>query len=282
MTIQNALREGHNLLFYAEVDTPVLDATVLLGEALNISKERIFASLPEVIDRGSYQRYRDMLERRCSGIPVSYIRNKKEFFGLEFYVDERVLVPRPDTETLVEALLGFIDKSQGPLKIHDTCTGSGCVAITVKLKNPDLDISASDISLEAGEVFAINSYVLLGYQLPCYRSDLLQQVPGSFDLISANPPYLLEREVDNLGKIGWPEPELALRGGIAGTALALKLITDSALRLKAGGAIFLEGAAGQMERLEAHLLASGYSEIEVFKDLGGRERVISARWRRCA
>ena len=282
MTIQNALREGHNLLFYAEVDTPVLDATVLLGEALDISKERIFASLPEVMDGESYQRYRDMLERRCSGIPVSYIRNKKEFFGLEFYVDERVLVPRPDTETLVEALLGFIDRNPGPLKIHDTCTGSGCVAISVKLKNPDLDISASDISPEAGEVFAINSYVLLGYQLPCYRSDLLQQVPGSFDLISANPPYLLEGEVDNLSKIGWPEPELALRGGIEGTALAERLITDSAFRLKTGGAIFLEGAPAQIERLKAYLLASGYSEIEVFKDLGGRERVISARWGHCA
>jgi len=282
MTIQNALREGHNLLFYAEVDTPVLDATVLLGEALAISKEKLFASLPEVIDGAIYQQYRDMLDRRCSGIPVSYIRNKKEFFGLEFYVDERVLVPRPDTETLVEAVLGFIDRNPGPLNIHDTCTGSGCVAISVKSRKLDLDISASDISREAGEVFAINSEALLGYQLPFYRSDLLQQVPGSFDLISANPPYLLESEADNLSKIGWPEPELALRGGIAGTAPAERLIIDSAFWLKPGGAIFLEGAAGQMEGLKAHLRASGYSEIEVFQDLGGRDRVVSARWRRCA
>ncbi len=141
----------------------------------------------------------------------------KEFYGLDFYVDERVLVPRPDTEVLVEKVLQVIHADPRLRRVHDACTGSGCIGIAVKRTEPHLEVSASDISAAALEVAAVNAGRLLGGSdsaagaLRVFRSDLLESVPGSFDLIASNPPYLRDDEVADLRKLGWREPELALR-----------------------------------------------------------------------
>ncbi len=277
MTVQTVLREGQSILFYAEVETPVLDATVLLAEALEVSKERLLASFPDTVDEGGYRRYRRLLDLRCSGRPVSYIRKKKEFYSLEFYVDERVLVPRPDTETLVDEALDLIRENPGTVRCHDLCTGSGCLAITLKACRPDSEISASDISPEAEEVFRINCENILGFQIPFYVSDLLVDVPDRFDLIAANPPYLTDREVENLKKIGWPEPALALKGGPEGLSIARRLIRQAPEKLSDRGALILEASPGQIKSLTALLEEAGFREIAVRKDLAGRERVIRAR-----
>ncbi len=283
MTIQKALKEGHNILFYAEVDTPVLDAIVLLSEALGMSKEQLFSSLPEDMEAQAYERYRQLLDLRCSGQPVSYIRRRKEFYGLEFYVDQRVLVPRPETELLVDEVLHLARRNPTLRRVHDACTGSGCIAITVKHLLPDLEVSASDISPDAEEVFARNREKLLGglgdpaRELPFYRSDLLADVPGRFDVIVANPPYLTDREVLHMKKIGWPEPASALKGGEDGTEPAENLIRQARRRLRAEGVLMLEASSEQMNKLYALLDSCGYRDIVVRRDMADRERMIMAR-----
>jgi release factor glutamine methyltransferase len=277
ITVQAALQRGQATLFYAEVDTPLLDATVLLGEARGMSKERLLASPEAGVDQESWLRYQGFLERRCSGAPVSYIRRKKEFFSLEFFVDERVLVPRPDTEALVEEALRLVDRDPEPKRLHDACTGSGCVAVALKHARPALEVSASDLSAGAEEVFRLNCRRLLDRELPFVRSDLLSEVSGPFDLITANPPYLKDPEVDNLKKIGWPEPEQALRGGPDGTRLAARLIRQAPSRLAPGGFLALEADPAQMGFLRQRLSLAGFREIRQVPDLAGRPRVIVAR-----
>jgi release factor glutamine methyltransferase len=277
ITVQSALQRGQATLFYAEVDTPLLDATVLLSEALGVSKEHLLARPEAGLDEESWLRYQGFLQRRCSGAPVSYIRRKKEFFSLEFYVDERVMVPRPDTEVLVEEAIRLADLHPEIRRVHDACTGSGCVAVALQHGRPDLEISASDLSPGAEEVFRLNSGRILGRELAFSRSDLLSGVSGPFDLITANPPYLKDREVDNMKKIGWPEPEQALRGGPDGTRLAARLIRQAPARLAAGGFLALEADPAQMGFLRQRLGLAGFRDITQVPDLAGRPRVIVAK-----
>jgi release factor glutamine methyltransferase len=279
MTVGSALSHGKKRLFYAEVDTPMLDATVLLSEATGTSKERLLASLPEPLDPEGWRRYRSFLDQRCAGLPVSYIRGRKEFFSLEYEVDSRVLVPRPDTELLVEQALELLGAGGGRERVHDACTGSGCVAIALKASVPGLRLSGSDISREALQVAVRNARRLLpGVRIPLYRSDLLSRVPGRYDLITANPPYLSDGEVEDMKKVGWPEPELALRGGADGTDLLRGLIRQARRKLRRGAWLLLEASPAQMPALRRELAVQGYAEVAVIPDLSGRERVIKARW----
>jgi release factor glutamine methyltransferase len=274
MTVGNALQEGRSRLFYAEVDTPLLDATVLLCEALMTSKERLLASLPEPLAEAAYHRYRELLDRRSAGIPVSYIRGRKEFFSLELRVDERVLVPRPDTEILVEEALRLTGRDRSLRRVHDACTGSGCVAIALKHTRPNLEVSASDLESRARDVFEENARRLLATSIPFLLSDLLSGAAGPYDLITANPPYLTDREVDDMIKVGWPEPPRALRGGADGTELLRRLIGQAPGHLARPGWLLLEAAPGQMRTLQGVMADYGFGEIGVAMDLGGRARVI--------
>jgi release factor glutamine methyltransferase len=282
ITVQAALQRGQSTLFYAEVETPLLDAMVLLGEALGWSKEQLLARPEAPVEEEGYRRYQDFLDRRCRGIPVSYIRRKKEFFSLEFYVDERVLAPRPDTEVLVEEALRRLercrgDPGRGGLLAHDACTGSGCVAIALQHTRPDVLVSASDLSPGAEEVFRLNCRRLLGRELPFHRSDLLKQLAGPYDLITANPPYLRDREVEDMGKVGWPEPREALAGGPDGTALLASLIRQAPARLAARGWLLLEADPHQAGFVRQRLLLAGFVDVELVPDLAGRPRVIRGR-----
>ena len=170
MTFREALLRAQKKLQINE--TPYLDALILLAHATGVGKERILASLPETVPEITAAIFDELLERRLKGEPVAYIRNRKEFWGLDFYVDARVLIPRPDTEILVEEALGLLAEGKGSLRVHDACTGSGCIAVALKLESPQLEISISDISSSALEVAKFNSSSLLGAPLPrlCQRS----------------------------------------------------------------------------------------------------------------
>jgi release factor glutamine methyltransferase len=279
ITVQAALQRGQSTLFYAEVDTPLLDATVLLGEALGLSKEQLLARPEAPIEEEGWRRFQEFLDRRCRGIPVSYIRRKKEFFSLEFFVDERVLVPRPDTELLVEEALRLLERyrCREAHLVHDACTGSGCVAVALQHSRPDLLVSASDISTGAQEVFRLNCRRLLGRELPFHHSDLLRQVAGPYDLITANPPYLRDRDVEDMRKVGWPEPEQALAGGTDGTVLLAGLIRQAPSRLAPQGYLLLEADPAQAAWVRQRLLASGFQDVAVVPDLSGRPRVVRGR-----
>jgi release factor glutamine methyltransferase len=277
MTVQTLLAQGYDILFFAEVETPLLDAMVLLAHALATTKEKILAGLSDTPTEEQEARYRSFLDRRCAGSPVSYIRQSKEFYGLEFYVDERVLVPRPDTETLVEKVLQVVRGDPRLRRVHDACTGSGCIAVALQHTLPALEVSASDISPGALEVAMMNAAKLLGRALPAYHSDMLEDAPGQYDVIVSNPPYLRDDEVSTLRKLRWPEPELALNGGVDGMTLAAKLIRSAPAKLSSGGWLALEAAPGQFNKLFALMDQAGFHTIEVEKDLAGNDRVIAGR-----
>ncbi len=277
MTGRSLLTQGYDTLFYAEIETPLLDALVLLAHAMETTKEILLASLPDELPAGVEGRYRRFLDMRCAGTPVSYIRRVKEFYGLEFYVDERVLVPRPDSEVLVEKVLQVVRGDPRLRRVHDACTGSGCIAVALKRTVPGLEVSASDISGPALEVAAMNAQRLLGAGIPSFRSDLLDEVPGLFHLIASNPPYLRDDEVTALSKLGWKEPELALRGGRDGTALAERLIRSAPGSLLPGGWLVIEAAPLQFNKLYALMDQAGFHSIDVEKDLAGSSRVIAGR-----
>lgn len=277
MNYWEAVQEGKNRLHEAGLETPFLDSTLLLAEAGGISKEKLFASLREKIPEDVEKGYVKLIEKRLSGLPVSYILGRKEFYGLQFYVDRRVLVPRPETEILIDHVLEILSFYPRSKEIHDTCTGSGCIPITLAYRFPGLSITASDISEDALEVCERNSRQLLGEPLPVFKSDLLESVPGRFDIITANPPYLTENEIEEMKEANWPEPFLALCGGRDGLDLIRRLVPAALDSLRESGYLIIEAASPQCTEIEELFRASGYGDVRTIKDLGGRKRVVSGR-----
>jgi release factor glutamine methyltransferase len=256
--------------------TPYLDTIVLLAYAAGTTKERILASLPDEIPSDTVDRFYGYLRQRLKGIPVSYIRGVKEFWGLDFLVDERVLVPRPDTEILVETALDIIDTGE-IRSIHDCCTGTGCIAIIMKRERPAVEVSASDKSAAALEVFRENCRRIGVSGINGIVSDLMNGVPGRFDMITANPPYLSSGEVDEMLETGWPEPASALVGGMRGVELPKRLVSESLDSLEQDGYLVMEAASCQMDELSDTMKTAGFGDIRIIADLSGNKRIIYGR-----
>jgi release factor glutamine methyltransferase len=305
MTRREALLEGARILAAERrpgTETPSLDASLLLSFALGIAREELIASYPLALEAAAYEAYRAFLGRRASGESVAYILGRKEFWGRDFAVDARVLVPRPDTELLVETALALGDqiaarksspRAAGEAKrkandrplarvvCHEACTGSGCVAISVAAERPDWEVSASDVSPGALEVASRNAAALLsparpGGALGLFPSDLLGAASGPFDLILANPPYVPSAEASRLAH-DFAEPLLALDGGEDGLDLYRRLVPEAVSRLSPGGWIALEADPEQASSLRELLSSRGFSEVETLDDLAGRPRVTKGR-----
>ena len=276
MTVRTALSEGLQTL-QGRVDTPYLDSVLLLGHALGVPKEHVLASLPDEVPKKVEDSYRGYLVKRLRGVPVSYIRRRKEFYSLDFYVDERVLVPRPETEIIVDTALAIAEEDPSIQSIHDCCTGSGCIGITVKHEQPKLKVRASDISTDAIEVFKKNSRDILGQVLPVTQSDLLSAISDSFDIIMANPPYLQSDAVARLMQSGWVEPQLALDGGSDGLALCSRLIEQCSDRVRPGGYLLIEADPHQMSTLSKMCVQWGFGTVILYEDFSGHDRVLRAR-----
>jgi release factor glutamine methyltransferase len=273
MTVRQAVVNGVKRL-ETNVETPFLDAVVLLASAAGWSKERVLASYPDDISGKIEDSFEQMLCLRMEGRPVSYIRGKKEFYSLEFLVGPGVLVPRPETEILVDAVVDLVVENPAISTVHDTCTGSGCVGISIKHKIPTLNVSVSDISPEALSYFKSNCETLLGEELPNIESDLLTSVTGAFDVITANPPYLTSETYDAMVRNRWPEPALALDGGPDGLEAYRKLIPMSVPHLNPGGVLLLEADPSQFMAIEKMLVQNGFHTTIIYRDLAGRERAI--------
>jgi release factor glutamine methyltransferase len=260
-----------------DVSTPYLDALVLLSHAAGVKKERLLADLPVNADEITAALFEGFIQRRLSGEPVSYIRNRKEFWGLDFYVDSRVLVPRPDTEILVEEALRLIADNPSIRRIHDSCTGSGCIAVALKTEHPALDISISDISSEALEVADFNARSLTGNTLPSSISDLLNSIEGSFDLITCNPPYVEHDYVEHLKENNWPEPALALDGGKSGFDLIPRLIKEAMDSLNENGYLIIEASPVLVPLVAETMIDYNYMDVIQVRDLAGRARIARGR-----
>lgn len=290
MTVREASAAGTARLAEAGVDVPALDASLLLAHVLGTDRTSLYARGPDPVPPAAEAAYASLIERRAAGTCVAYLVGYKEFRDLRFAVSPAVLVPRPDTETLVEAALSWIDApfSAGagrPLRVLDACTGSGCVAISLKAERPALSVSACDVSEAALEVARNNARTLLGAPaeggrvaageapVAFYLSDLLASVLGRFDLIVSNPPYVPAAEIDRLTAEVRGEPRLALDGGADGLDLVRRLIAEARDRLNPGGRLLVEAGWDQSPEICRLLSAAGFGTIESYRDLGGHERV---------
>ncbi len=273
MTYRDALQEGSRRIEASQDDTPYLDALLLLCEAAQLEKELLYASLNDSLTDGALQRFFELCERRRTGIPVAYLLGRQEFFGRSFAVDERVLIPRADTETLIEAVLEVVDANPALRTVHDLGTGSGCIALTLKAERPTLEVSASDVSPGACEVFTMNAKTL-DLPVECVVTPYFRSIEGPFDLIVSNAPYLTDAEVDDMRGRGWPEPEGALRAGPAGLDCIAQIVHKSVHYLSEPGYLFLEAAPAQMPIIVDMMAGVGFEEIMVRTDLAGRDRVV--------
>ncbi|MBQ3713795.1 MAG: peptide chain release factor N(5)-glutamine methyltransferase [Spirochaetia bacterium] len=285
MTIREAIKIGTAQIEERWPETPYLDATVILAAVLGASREHLLASLSDELETASYDEFLRGVMRRKAGEPVAYITNHQEFYALDFYVDNRVLVPRADTEILVETALGYIKPRS---RVLDLCTGSGCIAIAIKHTVPGALVEAADVSEDALAVFKRNTEALLprqnlsgqitgqlSGQIVTHKSDLLNNVPGVFDVIVSNPPYLTSSETSKMKGASWPEPPLALDGGKDGLDFIRRIVSDARSRLLPGGRLLFEADPAQMSAIKLEFEKYKYNDIIIRKDLAGRDRVIA-------
>jgi release factor glutamine methyltransferase len=283
VTLDSLLIEGTEVLSEAGVEEASLDARYLLFEAFDTDLTHFILDRSSVISEDELilnriDQYRSMIEKRSQRIPLQQITGSREFMGLEFYVNEHVLIPRQDTETLVELILKDF-KGNKPV-ILDMCTGSGCIAISLaKLGGFDC-VTGVDISKEALSVARRNVEALLGTGgITLIESDLFE-VLGSeqkFDVIVSNPPYIPTEIIKGLQpEVRDFEPMLALDGREDGLFFYRQLVSDGRRFLNPGGSVYFEIGYDQAEAVSGLLIDAGFAEIRVVKDAAGLDRVVCA------
>jgi release factor glutamine methyltransferase len=280
MTIREALAEGTASLAASDIENPGLDSSLLLAEVLNTIRSSLIAAGNDSVSQESVAVFRQLIKRRQSGECAAYILGRKEFYSLEFLVNSSVLVPRPDTETLVEITLNKIRSGEQPPRVLDLCTGSGAIAIALKHTMPKLEVWATDISAEALETAKTNAARLLPpnsiHFLQGNLFDALLLIPNSsFLIIVSNPPYIPTTELSSLSPEVRMEPTLALDGGDDGLGVIRKIISRAPEFLCKGGSLLLEADPRQMPAIASMYKETGFSNIQTHADLSGRERVIS-------
>jgi len=268
-TVRDALDSALIAITAAGSESPRLDAELLLAAAMGVDRAVLIADPERALDTEQVRAFRDMARRRAQREPVAYILGRKGFRRLELAVDPRVLVPRPETEHVVEAAL---DLPHGA-RVVDVGTGSGAIALALVDERPDMRVVATDSSADALAVARANAD-RLGLAVELLEGDLLEPVAGPIDAVVSNPPYV--RRGDPLPpEVSRYEPAEALYAGDDGLAVLRRLAPAAA----AAGASFaaFEVGAGQADDVEALLRAAGFEEVERARDLAGVERVVVGR-----
>ena len=276
MTLRQALQRAGEILNSHHLESASLTAEVLLRHVLDISRVRLFQDPDAEITPEQYARFAILVERHIHGEPVAYLTGRKEFYGLDFHVDRSVLIPRPETELLIETALALVGNKHN-FSIADIGTGSGAIAITLAINLPGVMIYAVDISAQAIMTARENAVChRVAERIRFIEGDLLQSLPEPVDLIIANLPYV--RQAD----LGEPsikyEPRTALDGGQDGLDVIHRFIPQINSKIKVGGTVLMEIGMGQGEPVVA-LLRSRYpqTKIDLFKDFNGIERVVQMR-----
>jgi release factor glutamine methyltransferase len=259
------------------IASPRLDAELLVAHVLALPRVQLYVQFDRPLGPDELAAIRGLIKRRQAGESVAYLVGKKEFWGLELAVDARVLVPRPETETLVEAARAWLTGVERP-RIADVGTGSGAIAVTLAKLFPDATVVASDISAGALEVARANAErlgVAAGVTFVEGDLDAPLAAHAPFSLIVANLPYIASADMPTLPAEVRTEPALALDGGPDGLDLVRRLVAAAPARLAPGGALALEIGAGQAAATRALLNAAGFADVQSRRDLGGIERVVS-------
>lgn len=294
MTLENCLRQGINTLQSNNVSDADFDAFALLEYVTGVSKSDFFFKKSDEISDSCYERYIELIERRSKREPLQHITNRQNFFGYDFYVDSNVLIPRQDTEVLIEKILEVIEANfnveiSSDISILDMCTGSGCIAITMYKelikRGFNIDATAVDLSKDALAVTEKNVENLVGIKalnntFHIIESDIFSNINNnrSYDLIVSNPPYIPTRDIEKLEpEVRDYDPIMALDGDTDGLRFYRRIIEESSNYLNNNGFIAFEIGYNQGDDVKSLLEEKGYKDIHIYKDLGGLDRVIIGR-----
>lgn len=285
MNLAQALQTSARTLYLNDTEDSYHEARILLQHILNLSSTKLYTQPELLLSFDEISQLQQLVERRLRREPNAYLSRHKEFFGIDFYVDHRVLIPRPETELLVEEALAFATRrsnqlrySKQPLRIADVGTGCGAIAISLALSLPQSKIYATDISPAALEVAILNcEHHNVSGQVHLLQGDLLEPLPEPVDLLIANLPYVKSSDLPHLSpEIANFEPEIALDGGEDGLKYIHRLIAQARGIIAPQSCILLEIGAKQADIvvgiIERHLPEAHY---ELAPDLNGIERVVN-------
>ncbi|MCD7737541.1 MAG: peptide chain release factor N(5)-glutamine methyltransferase [Lachnospiraceae bacterium] len=279
MTCEGAYRQGAALLKSAGVAEYALDARLLLEHFCGVTRQELLVHGDRILAGEEEQAFFQAIARRESRVPLQQITGVQEFMGLPFYVNENVLIPRQDTETLVEEALKILKPG---MELLDLCTGSGCILLSLLYHSQGCcglgtDISDKALSVAERNLHKINEKKEI--QADLQKSDLFDSVTGRFDVIVSNPPYIASRVIGTLEpEVKVHEPVLALDGGEDGLVFYRRMIPESREYLKEGGFVFLEIGCDQGAEVSDLMKAAGFTDVCVKQDLSGMDRVVSGRW----
>jgi len=281
MTAEEARRKALEILLTSSIEaareSPSLDISIILSHLLGVTRSHLIAH-PETRIDPVEAAFNDAINKRAEGLPVAYITGTKEFWGIPFMVTPDVLIPKPDTEILVERAIAIIDRMSPhyhePLRVLDVCTGSGCIAISLKATRENIDIAATDISAKALDVARFNAGRL---PVTFIEADLRSGLPtinGGFHLVVSNPPYVPSAAAKNLLADGRNEPSLALDGGSDGLDLVRALVDNVRTSLVSGGTLLIETGEYNAQAAAEYFRVKGFVNVLINKDLEGMDRVI--------
>ena len=274
MNYTEAFLMGMQKLKEAEIGEAQLDARLLLEEVCGTDHNTLLCHGDREVSEAEEEQYRKALEQRAVHVPLQHLLGYQDFMGLRFQVNEYVLIPRQDTEILVEEAMRYLHDG---MRILDLCTGSGCILLSLLHYSNDCEGVGVDISQEALQVAAQNAE-LLGIKADFLKSDLYEKVTGKFDLLVSNPPYIERKVIPTLmEEVREYDPYIALDGGEDGLDFYRRIIGGAQDYLKRGGQILMEIGSGQAQAVSELLREAGFKEIDVCRDFAGLDRVVSGR-----
>lgn len=281
-SVQRLLTWTQNYFQQQGLEAPRLCAEILLAHAMNTERLRLYTCFNDTPDEATRTRFRALVRAAATGQPIAYLTGTKEFFSLAFEVDPAVLIPRPETETLVERTVSLVRKSSETLKrILDVGTGSGCIAVSLARHLPDVDVFASDVSEDAVAVAQRNAARHgCGGRIEFRTGDLLAPwADETFDIIVANPPYVAREGAPVDDAVRTFEPAAAVFAGPDGLDVIRRLIADARGHLRGDGHFLMEMAFDQADAVRALLDDATWQDVVTYRDGGGHERIVHARRR---
>ena len=275
MNIENILNEGINILQKNKIANPQLDSEILLSNSIKRDKKHIILNPQEVLNSEQLGKFKSLIERRKKGEPIAYLINKKEFWKDEFFVNKDVLIPRPDSELIIEQVLKIYSKDD-QLQVLDIGTGSGCILLSILKERSNFYGTGIDISKKSINVSKFNAKQLnLTNRVKFFHSSVDNFNNGKYDIIVSNPPYIeqlslkyLEKDVVNF------EPKLALSGGFDGFSKIRKVINKASILIKKNGKFILEIGFNQKNKVIKILKEEGFYVNKAIKDYGNNDRCI--------
>lgn len=273
--VRDIIKKAQNTLEAAGIVDSQVDSWLLAEFVFGITKAKYYANMQMTADEKSTEKYNELVNQRAGHIPLQHIIGTQEFMGLTFKVNENVLIPRQDTELLVENVVDYLENDERT--VLDMCTGSGCIAISVDRLSKGSKVEAVDISEKALEVAQENNR-LNNAKVTFIQSDLFTNVTGKYDIIVSNPPYIRTDEIPKLmEEVKSHEPVMALDGMEDGLYFYKKICSEASDYLNDNGKIFFEIGYDQGDDVSEILRQNRFCNIEVLKDLSGNDRVVIAR-----